>query len=137
MRAVFKRSVGVTAKIEAATPVAMPARRLRAGERVPVTGSANWDFMVSKERKRTPSLAMEPCGWERCQKAAKRERRTENEVERAYDDQCGASFVQCSDPFITEYLSNDFEGVSRGGDATLIAKLDTGFCKLERILRLY
>lgn len=60
IKAVLIRSVGVTAKMEATTPDVMPARRLRVGVRVPVEGSAKAFLMVSKERKRTPSLAMDP-----------------------------------------------------------------------------
>ncbi|KAL9633298.1 MAG: hypothetical protein Q9164_004785 [Protoblastenia rupestris] len=38
----------------------MPARRLRAGVRVPVSGSAKAFLIVSKERKRTPSFPIDP-----------------------------------------------------------------------------
>ena len=53
--------MGVTAKMDAMTPVAEPAKMLFSGLRVPVEGSAKKDLIVSKERKRTPSFAMEPC----------------------------------------------------------------------------
>jgi len=39
----------------------MPAARFRRGERVPVVGSAKLALMISKKRKRTASLAIEPC----------------------------------------------------------------------------
>lgn len=54
------RSVGVTANVDATTPVTRPASRFRAGVRVPVSGSAKVDLIRSKERKRTASLAMDP-----------------------------------------------------------------------------
>ncbi len=60
IRAVLMRSVGVTAKIDARIPEAIPARRLRSGVSELVSGSAKAFLMVSKVRKRTPSLAMEP-----------------------------------------------------------------------------
>jgi hypothetical protein len=60
MRAVLMRSDGVTAVTDAATPAVMPASRLRRGERVPVTGSAKASLIWSKNRKRTPSLPIEP-----------------------------------------------------------------------------
>lgn len=54
------RSVGVTQVMEATTPEAIPASMLRRGERVPVSGSLKEFLMVSKERKRIPSLPTEP-----------------------------------------------------------------------------
>ena len=60
IRAVLIRSVGVTAKKLATTPEVMPARRLRAGVRVSVSGSAKVFLTVSNVRKRTPSLAIDP-----------------------------------------------------------------------------
>ena len=54
------RSVGVTAKVEATIPVATPASKFRIGVSVPVSGSAKEALIMSKERKRTASLAMEP-----------------------------------------------------------------------------
>jgi len=58
--AVLMRSVGVTAKTLATTPDAMPASKLRRGERVPDSGSWKKDLISSKEKKRTPSLAIDP-----------------------------------------------------------------------------
>ena len=54
------RSVGVTAKMLATMPELMPASMFRRGVSVPVSGSAKEFLMVSKERKRMESSAMEP-----------------------------------------------------------------------------
>lgn len=43
--AVLIRSVGVTAVVEATTPAVMPAKRLRKGDKVPVSGSAKVSFI--------------------------------------------------------------------------------------------
>ncbi|KAK0896136.1 hypothetical protein LTS16_024145 [Friedmanniomyces endolithicus] len=59
-QAVLMRSVGVTAVTDATTPLSIPAARFRSGLRVPVSGSSNWFLIVSKERKRMPSLPTEP-----------------------------------------------------------------------------
>ena len=58
--AVLMRSVGVTAKMLATMPELIPANMLRSGERAPVSGSLKAFLIMSKERKRTPSLAIEP-----------------------------------------------------------------------------
>ena len=80
--AVFIRSVGVTANIEATIPEHEPARRLRRGESVPVFGSAKLDFIVSNVRKRTASLPMEPL-WRRMdqRRSGKNERKERENAE--------------------------------------------------------
>ena len=60
INAVLIRSVGVTANILAMIPELIPASMLRRGVRAPVSGSAKAFLIVSKDKKRTPSLATEP-----------------------------------------------------------------------------
>lgn len=59
MRAVLRRSVGVTATILSTHPAKLPARTARPGETLPFS-SARACLMVSKVRKRTPALNAVP-----------------------------------------------------------------------------